>query len=136
MTRQKHLSGFPLAPVVTDIRRRASAVMFWRQIAALLLVAALWFVSGLTLSLSVVHAHYAPLAGGLLTATVVFSMGLALWGGREESRPVLIPLQNTTEATRACVKSAAPDDTGTDDDVISLLPVTLFKRSKQLPPAE
>lgn len=135
MTRQKHLSGFPLAPVVTDIRRRASVVMFWRQLAALLLVAALWFVSGLTLSLSLVHPTYAPLAGGILVAAMVFSMGLALWGAREESRPALIPL-HTQDAARGCVKSTASDDSSTDDDVISLLPVTLFKRSKQLPPAE
>lgn len=136
MTRQKHLSGFPIAPVVTDTRRRASAVMFWRQLAALLLVAALWFVSGLTLSLSLVHPNYSPLAGGILAAAVVFSMGLALWGVREESRPALIPLNHTQDTARGCVKSTASDDVGTDDDVISLLPAALFKRSKQLPPAE
>lgn len=135
MNRQKHLSGFPNTPVVTDIRRRASVAVFWRQLAALLLVAALWFVTGLTLSLSLIHPTYAPLAGGILVAAMIFSGVLAVWGFREDTRPVLLPL-HTPDSGRGCVKSAASEDAGIDDDVISLLPAALFKRSKQLPPAE
>lgn len=135
MSGHKRFSGFPNAPVVTDVNRRAHLWMFWRQLAALLLVAALWFVTGITLSLSLVHPTYAPLASGILVASMVFSVALALWGLREDVRPVFAPL-HTQDSLRGCVKSAAPDDIGTDDDVISLLPAALFKRSKQLPTGE
>jgi len=135
MSGQRRFSGFPNAPVVTDVNRRAHVWTLWRQMAALLLVAALWFVTGLTLSLSLVHPAYAPLAGGILVAAMVFSVAMAVWSLREDARPVFA-LLHTQDSARGCVKSTASDDIGTDDDVISLLPAALFKRPQQLSSGE
>ncbi len=137
MSGQRRFPGFPSTPIVTDVNRRAQVWTFWRQIAALLLVAALWFVTGLTLSLSFVHPVYAPLAVGILLTTTLSSGFLAYWGFREDTCPVLVPL-HAQDSLRGCAQNenAASNDVGTDDDVISLLPAALFKRPKQLSSGE
>lgn len=130
MTRQKQLLGFPQAPVITDSDRRANMAVIWRQVIVLALVIALWFVVGLTLSLSLMHPKYAEVASGILLAAVLLSMLLSVWAFRRDAVPMPVPAYAKDYPCVSCDADAS--DSYTDDDVIALMSPTLFERPKKL----
>lgn len=128
MTRQKQLLGFPQAPVITDSDRRASMAVIWRQVIVLALIAALWFVIGLTLSLSLIHPKYSEVASGILIAAVLLSVLLSVWVLRRDA----VPMPAYAKDLPCAAEDTGASDEYTDDDVIALISPTLFKRPKKL----